>query len=48
MSLALEFAAEFGEVVDLAVVGDPHRAVFIAHWHVPNRRQIEDRESPAS
>src|SRR3984957_21214655 len=48
MSLALEFAAEFGEVVDFAVIGNPERAILVGHRHVAERGQIENGEAAAA
>src|SRR5579863_4802732 len=42
MALAFEFSAKLSEVVDFSVVGDPHRAVFVAHRHVADRGEIEN------
>ena len=48
MAFALQLAAKFGEVVDFAVVGDPDRAVFVAHGHVPIGGKIEDGKAAAA
>jgi hypothetical protein len=48
VAFVLQFTAKFGEVVDFAVVGDPDRAVFVAHWHVPIGRKIKDGKAPAA
>ena len=48
MAFTLQFAAEFGEVVDFAVVGDPDRAVLVAHRHVTVGRKIEDGKAAAA
>ncbi len=48
VALALQLPAKFGEVVDFAVVGDPDRAVFVAHWHVPVSGKIENGEAAAA
>ena len=46
--LALEVAAQIGEVVNFAVVGNPDRAVFVAHRHVAVGRKIENGQPPAA
>src|SRR5258707_10213052 len=47
MPLSLKFTSQIGEVVDFAVVGDPHRPIFVAHRHVAIGREVEDRKTPA-
>ena len=39
---------QFGEVVDLAVEDDPHRAVFIGHGLVAVGGRIDDRKPPVA
>ena len=39
-----EVAAELGVVVDLAVEGDPHRAVLVGHRLVPGGADVDDAE----
>ena len=39
-----QFAAQFGEVVHLAVVNDPHRAVLARHRLMARRGKIDDGE----
>ena len=48
MAFALQFPAQLGEVINLAVVGNPDRAVFVAHRHVAVGRKIENRQAPAA
>ena len=48
VALALQLAAKFGEIVDFSVVGNPDGAVFVAHRHVPIRRQIKDGKAAAA
>ncbi|OPZ19522.1 MAG: hypothetical protein BWZ10_00922 [candidate division BRC1 bacterium ADurb.BinA364] len=45
MSPALEFAAKFAIIVDFAVKGDRHRAVFVAH-RLPSPFQIDHAQPP--
>jgi len=45
---AFEFMAKVSEVVNLAVIGDPDGAVFVAHRHVTERRQIENSQAAAA
>ena len=45
---AFKFTAQIGEVVDLAVVGDPDRAVFVAHGHVAIGGKIENSKAAAA
>src|ERR1700746_88575 len=40
--------AQFSEVVNLSVVGDEDRSIFIGHRHVAAGRQVENGQSPAS
>ena len=42
-----EFTAQIGEVVDFAVVGDPHCAIFVRHGHVATGREVENGKAPA-
>src|SRR5579871_1114016 len=46
--LAFEFGAQTGKIVDLTVVRDPDRAVFVTHRHMAERRQVQDGETAAS
>ena len=48
MAFCFELAAQIGEVVDLAVVGDPHRSIFVAHRHVAVGGEIENGQAPAA
>src|SRR5260370_17042209 len=48
IGFALELTAQVGEVIDLAVVCDPHRAIFVAHGHVAIGGEGEDRKTSAS
>src|SRR5260370_36898680 len=48
IGFALELTAQIGEVIDLAVVCDPHRAIFVAHGHVAIGGEVEDRKTAAS
>src|ERR1700676_3012094 len=48
MSLAFELVAQLGKVVDLPVVGDPNRSIFVRHRHMTIRRGIENGEASAS
>jgi len=48
MTFALQLTAQFGEVVDFAVVGGPDGAVLIAHRHVSAGGKIDDREAAAA
>src|SRR5260370_24898318 len=45
---AFELAAQIGKVVDLAVICDPHRSIFVRHRHVAIGGEVENRETPAS
>src|SRR6266849_3393577 len=47
MPLSRELTAQIGEVVDLAVVGDPHRPIFVAHGHVAIGGKVEDGKTAA-
>src|SRR3954463_6002342 len=44
----LQAFAQLNEVVYLAVVSDPDRAVRVAHRHVAAGSDIQDRQPPAS
>src|SRR5271154_5919995 len=46
--LRFELAAQVGEVVYLAVVGDPHASVFVAHGHVAIGGKIENGKAAAA
>src|ERR1700733_10509892 len=46
--LHLQIAAQFGEIVDLTVVGDPDSSIFVAHGHVPAGGKVNDGKSTAS
>src|SRR5271165_552348 len=48
VALVLQFTSEFSKVVDFTVVGDPDRAILIAHRHVAICRQIENGEAAAA
>src|SRR5208282_337991 len=48
MPFAFEFTAQIGEVVDLAVVGNPHRSIFVRHGHVPIGGEVENGKAAAS
>src|ERR1700693_3265388 len=48
VGFAFKLTAQIGEVVDFAVVGDPHRPIFVAHGHVTIGREIEDGKTAAS
>ena len=48
VALGLEARAQLGVVVDLAVEGDPDRAVLVGHRLVPGRRQVDDRQPPVA
>src|SRR5208283_2571540 len=39
---AFEFTAEIGEVVYLAVIGNPHGAIFVRHGHVAIGGKVEN------
>src|SRR5215510_12309234 len=39
---------EFDKIVNLAVVNNMNRLIFIAHRHMTGRRQIYDRQAAAS
>src|ERR1700694_5126034 len=47
VGFAFELTAQIGEVVDLAVVGDPHRPIFVAYGHVAIGGKVEDRKTAA-
>src|SRR3982074_1591595 len=47
IGFALKLTAEIGEVIALAVVGDPHRPILVAHGHVAIGREVEDRKTAA-
>src|SRR6267154_6416502 len=47
VAFALQLTAKFSEVIDFAVIGDPDRAVFVAHRHVAVGRQVKDGEAAA-
>ncbi len=48
VGFSFELAAQIGEVVDLAVVGDPHCAIFVAHGHVAIGGEVENGETAAA
>ena len=48
MAFALQFVANFSEVVNFSVVRDPHRTVLIRHWHVAGCREVENRQAAAA
>src|SRR5262245_47682304 len=45
MPLLLELGSELDEVVDFAVVDDPHLAIGTRHWLMAGRAQIDDAQS---
>src|SRR5579864_1592952 len=42
---SFKFAAEFTEVIDLAVVDNPVASFGILHWLVPQRGEVENRQA---
>ncbi len=44
VALGLELAAQLGVVVDLAVEGDPDRAVLVGHGLAALRAEVDDRQ----
>ena len=46
--LTFKLAAQIGEVIDLTVVGNPHRSIFVAHRHMAIGGEIENGEAAAS
>jgi hypothetical protein len=44
----LKVRTEFGRIVDLTVIGDPQRSIFVGHGHMPSWRKVDDRESCAA
>jgi hypothetical protein len=48
MPFTLEFVAQAGKVVNLAVVSDLQSPLFIAHGHAAVRREIENCEAAAA
>src|SRR5712672_3654535 len=48
MALGLQFLAQFAEVINFAVVGDPQAAILVAHGHVAVGRKIENRQPAAA
>ena len=48
MAFALELVAQLFEVVNLAVVRNPNRAVLIRHRHMAVCGKVEDGKAPAS
>ena len=46
--VGFELVAQIGEVVDFAVVGNPHGAIFVAHGHVAIGGEIENGEAAAA
>src|ERR1700691_1885532 len=48
MSFSFEFEAQIGEIENLAVVGDPHRPIFVAHGHVAIGGEVENGEAAAA
>src|ERR1035438_5013809 len=46
--LAFELMPQIGEVVDLAVVGDPHCPIFVAHGHVAVSGEVKNGQPAAS
>src|ERR1700733_7773225 len=47
VAFAFQFPAQFGEVINLPVVGNPNSAILIAHRHVTAGRKIEDGKAAA-
>src|SRR6266478_7558333 len=47
VGFAFELTPQIGEVVDFAVVGDPHRPIFVAHGHVAIGGEVEDGKTAA-
>jgi hypothetical protein len=45
MTSSLQLRTKLAEVVDLAVVRDPHGAIFVRHRLVGERRQVDDAET---
>jgi hypothetical protein len=48
VAFALQLTAKLGEIVNFAVVGDPDRAVFVAHRHVAVGRKIKNGKAAAA
>ena len=48
MALGGQFLAQNAEVVDLAVISQSDRAVFIAHRHAAARGEVEDGKPSTS
>ena len=48
MTFALELVAQLFEVVDLAVVRNPNRPVFVRHRHTAVCGEVKNREAPTS
>src|SRR5258708_39750012 len=48
IGFALKLTTQIGEVVDFAVVGDPHRPILVAHGHVAIGGKVEDGKTTAS
>src|SRR6266496_2946354 len=48
MAFALELAAQLFEVINLAVVRNPNRAVLVRHRHMAVCGKVEDGKAPAA
>src|SRR5216684_6970836 len=48
VGFALKLTPQIAEVVDFAVVGDPHRPILVAHGHVAIGGKVENRKTAAA
>src|SRR5713101_5450663 len=48
MPFTFKFTPQIGEVVDFAVVGDPHRPILVGHGHVAIGGKVENRKTAAA